>query len=403
MRSSAHLTVGSPTVRVAAILAATVLIALTVAGAGIAGTRLFAADDALVVDQSATDAFRTVTEAVAAAEDGDTILVRPGRYVESIPVVGKALTIRGDGDRDQIIVEAGSALGPTDDPEASPSNWAFTLLDSDTTLSNLTVIGQQEGTAIVVLGTSVATLDKLVINLLGEWTGDHSPVFWDADASGTLQNSIVEGYIGLASTLGVTIRDNELPATCIIQQDPGARITVVHNTIHGCPYEFGIRVLQGSATIEGNDIWIEAAPPGSLYLQGRIAILIASADGDVIVRDNQVHDSVIGIQVAQGARAATIAGNSLTGNETSLRISGDSVMVGNTVTGSQLGVALDWGSPTLQGNTITGNGQGLLLSGSGDPVLTGNSVCDNGTNVVLDGAPMPDISGNDICKDAPAA
>ena len=42
--------------------------------------------------------FATIGEAVAAARDGDTILVAPGTYDESVTVT-KDITIRGDGDR----------------------------------------------------------------------------------------------------------------------------------------------------------------------------------------------------------------------------------------------------------------------------------------------------------------
>jgi pectin methylesterase-like acyl-CoA thioesterase len=48
--------------------------------------------------------YATITAAVAAARDGDTVLVRPGRYEESVVVEGKTITIRGDGDRDAIVV-----------------------------------------------------------------------------------------------------------------------------------------------------------------------------------------------------------------------------------------------------------------------------------------------------------
>jgi hypothetical protein len=114
MRTNSHLAVGSPVARVAAITVATSLLAVVVAGAGIAGSRLLAADTTLVVDQSGNGDYTTLAQAVEAALDGGTILVRPGRYVESVAVVGKDLTIKGEGDRDEIIVEAASSALPID-------------------------------------------------------------------------------------------------------------------------------------------------------------------------------------------------------------------------------------------------------------------------------------------------
>ena len=56
--------------------------------------------------------FATITEAVAAANDGDTILVKPGTYVEAV-TIDKDITLIGDGPRDQIVIE-----NPPDGPMA---------------------------------------------------------------------------------------------------------------------------------------------------------------------------------------------------------------------------------------------------------------------------------------------
>ena len=51
MRTNSKLAVGSPTARVAAIMAATLLLAVALAAAGVAGQRLLAADGPIVVDR----------------------------------------------------------------------------------------------------------------------------------------------------------------------------------------------------------------------------------------------------------------------------------------------------------------------------------------------------------------
>jgi pectin methylesterase-like acyl-CoA thioesterase len=86
MRISSNVAIGSPMARVAAIMVATLLLALTVAGAGIAGSRLLAADGTIVVAQDGSGTYATITEAVAAANDGDTVLVKPGTYVEAVTI-----------------------------------------------------------------------------------------------------------------------------------------------------------------------------------------------------------------------------------------------------------------------------------------------------------------------------
>jgi hypothetical protein len=72
--------------------------------------------------------YATISAAVAAAHDGDTVLVQPGRYKESVVVEGKAITIRGDGERDAIVV--GWYEGP-----------AFRLKETCSTLAGLTIVG----------------------------------------------------------------------------------------------------------------------------------------------------------------------------------------------------------------------------------------------------------------------
>ena len=106
MRLSSSLAVGSPTARVAAIMVATLLLALLVAGAGIAGSRLLATDGTIVVDQNGGGTVETITAAVALAEDGDRIFIRPGTYTETItglltePIIveGSVLLIRQGGE-----------------------------------------------------------------------------------------------------------------------------------------------------------------------------------------------------------------------------------------------------------------------------------------------------------------
>jgi parallel beta-helix repeat protein len=58
-----------------------------------------------VVDREGRGDYRTITDAIEAAQGGDRIVVRPGTYVEGL-VIDKPLEIIGDGDRRQIRIEA---------------------------------------------------------------------------------------------------------------------------------------------------------------------------------------------------------------------------------------------------------------------------------------------------------
>ena len=58
----------------------------------------------LVVSKDEPGAYRTIAGAVAAAQDGDRVIIRPGTYQESV-TVGRAIEILGDGDGDTVVVE----------------------------------------------------------------------------------------------------------------------------------------------------------------------------------------------------------------------------------------------------------------------------------------------------------
>ena len=134
MRISSTVVVGSPTARTAAILAATLLIGAVIAGAGIAGTRHLAADGTIVVDQSGGGDYRTIAEAVAAADDGDIVLVRPGTYVEAV-TIDEDITLRGDGPLGDIVITAPEG-GPTSPigSEGAVEPYAVLISDSVATL-----------------------------------------------------------------------------------------------------------------------------------------------------------------------------------------------------------------------------------------------------------------------------
>ena len=63
----------------------------------------------VVVAADGSADFRTISEAVIAASPGDTILVTPGTYGETI-VIDKDISVRGLGPRHEIIVA--SPMGP---------------------------------------------------------------------------------------------------------------------------------------------------------------------------------------------------------------------------------------------------------------------------------------------------
>jgi len=97
MRIHSRVAVGSPGVRLAYLVLLTLLLTILATGAVVAGASLVATP-AIVVTQDGSGTYRTITDAVAVAQDGETVLVRPGTYLESIAIT-EDITLRGDGGR----------------------------------------------------------------------------------------------------------------------------------------------------------------------------------------------------------------------------------------------------------------------------------------------------------------
>ncbi len=301
MRTSSGLAVGSPTARVAAIMVATLLLALMVAGAGIAGSRLLAADGTIVVDQSGRGTVETITEAVAMAEDGDTILIKPGTYVEAL-VIDKDITLRGDGaDRSEVIIEvpadapllpeelAGRCLmgcSGTDDPGPT----GLLLLETTSSLSNLTVVGLLEGTAVSIHG-GAPTLEDLAIEIATEVAdpsreaaggGGGGGLNIDHGSQAIIRGISHEGWLSVDRGSSPIFEDNQLLDNCIQLWGEGTAAELRGNTITGCVNGWALDIGHGATPlIEDNDISV-----AGIYVYQGIA------DGThPIIRGNRIHES----------------------------------------------------------------------------------------------------------------
>jgi hypothetical protein len=297
----------------------------------------------LVVDHDGAGDFESIIDAVRGATDGDTIALRPGRYPEWVFITGKDLAIVGQGERADVIVESGY-------------DNTFTVTGSALTLSNLTVIGAEEGVAIKVSGEGgSATLDGVDLRLRGSWCCGRANVSWDAGATGVLRDSTVEGKLDVLSGSSVTIEDSILASTCVEVGD-GAHAAVNGNDITGCPLGYGIAIRGGSAVIEGNDISVPASTvtAGFGTTEERVGLRVGPGSGSVTVRDNVIHGSRTGLAVA----------------------------------GSDL---------SIEGNEIVGNDVGIESS-TGLTLGTGNRLCENGQNLDVTGAVV--LGDAEVCEDA---
>lgn len=437
MRISSNVAIGSPTARVAAIMVATLLLALMVAGAGIAGARLLAADGAIIVDPSGNGDFTSIGEAVAAAVDGDTILVRPGTYGEAL-VIDKDITLRGDGaDRSEVVVEvpadapllpeelAGRCLMGCFDPTSEPEPTGLLLLETASSLSNLTVLGLLEGTAVSIHG-GAPTLEDVAIEIAAEVAdtsreaaggGRGGGLHIDHGSRAVVRGITHEGWLSVDRGSSPLFEDSQLLDSCIQLWGEDTAAELRRNTITGCVNGWALDIGHGATPlIEDNEISIA----GIYVYQG------TAAGTHPVIRNNRVFAAdptmeIRGIRVdcSEGSpplgqrcsgdegvagATATIEDNEIFDNSSGLTIYTDVIVRGNDIHDNSIGVAVIGASPMLERNTIGSNEVGLRISGSTeDMTLSDNVICDNGTNVNLAGdAELGDTDGNEICEDTPA-
>jgi len=355
-----------------------------------------------VVAADGSGSFTTIGEAVAAAAEGDTILVKPGQYREAL-VIDKDITLQGDGAREGIVFSFPEG-GPNDPDWGLPVT--LVVKDSRATIAGLTILTPAKGGAVWVSGGSPTFEDVSVENVpdgmgtfnFGEGTSaivrDSSwDGFWMIDASPvTLEGNTINGFSRLFGPDPATISGNTFLA--------GADLHVqgLAGLIEGNEFtDAAITVESGAdsdsaVTVRGNtfhDVRWNAD-------HGQAAILVQDAGSTTDIVDNTITGSDTGIGVAFGS-AATIMGNDLSGNRAALVVTSSDVAIeGNTITANETGLRL--------GKTVEMGDAGLQAGDAARPTVTGNSFCDNGTDLeVPDDDPNPiTLDGNEVCADEPA-
>ncbi|MET0772239.1 MAG: pectinesterase family protein, partial [Candidatus Limnocylindrales bacterium] len=388
MRIHSRVAAGSPALRLVTALILITLLAILATGTVVAGARLLG-PPAIVVAQDGTGSFTTITEAVAVAQNGDTVLVRPGTYHESI-IISEDITLIGDGDRGAVVLEFTDTDDATwaapPDPgfttTSEPVTYGIVLDDSDAHLENITVRGRITAepefiVAAVVIDGGAPVIEKVDIVLDGKPYPDEygwvarSAFQVTGGTTAVIRDSSWDGFTRVfgspAST--PTFEDDTITGMRISIRAGGHRPTFRDNTLLD-----GAAILttgfDGSAIVEGNDIvgWISAGDDtiirhntirgGGEPTDGRPGSAIAIS-GTAIVEGNTIIDSPYGIDIS--ARSTP-------------RISGNTIR-GSTTTA----ILVDSGTvPTIDQNTIEGNNTGIAVLGvNTTPVLTGNTFCDN--------------------------
>ena len=381
--------------------------------------------------------YTSISEAVAAAQDGDTVLVAPGRYDEAL-IVDKDITLRGTGDRPRDVAiyvpedapAAAEAMPPLSillhGPETPPyPAVGIQVLDSSATLANLNVMGLDDGIAMLVRGGAPA-LEAVVLShrsYLGpspdcaergaqEQLAGGLFILDGADASITA--SEVWHTVRIDGDSSASIKDSLLQFPAVAVQG-GSTIDLVGNSIWACENQ-ALSVTDGStATIRNNKFH-----SGGVDVRGTLGA-VASAT----IEDNTFDAGHATSVYVNNDAQATIAGNRFYGNQNAVTIShadavvrdnkfvsnanainlmdSDSEVMGNTISDGEMGIAtVSTGTPTIRDNSVDGVASRGIVIGGGRPIIEGNHVCGSEINLSIAPNAEPVLGENDICPDGAA-
>lgn len=336
----------------------------------------------IVVAADGQGHFRTLTEAVAAAVDGDRITIEPGEYHDSV-TIDKTVTLRGEGGPDAVIVApadpgtlvGGPSAGYYPESGGLVEGWRYVIyLDhSDAQISGLTIRGAEVGTAVVVEG-GAPTLDDVVIDPDGEQrnktaSSPHEGLAIGQASTATVRDSLITAFIGISEGSRVTMTGNTVRGSCLVISGVGTDPIIRENHFENsqCP-RITVTVSDGAApTLEANVI---------LSDQGTDGIRVTGPGSTPKISGNVVSGGEFGIWVGDGAEATIRR---------------------NLVTVARTGVEISGAATVLDSNEIRANGTGIVLDKGATVDFVGNSVCENEVDVELrDGARVPAV-GNVIC------
>jgi hypothetical protein len=386
MRISSRVAVGSPTTRLATLLAATLVLALLGAGAVVAGASYLAGSGPIVVDADDPSAYQTISAAVDAAVDGDTILVRPGVYPESITIT-EDITLRGDSDdRADVVIEIPSD-GPTFLTEFGPLIFGLMIEASGAEVSDLSVRP--------MTGADLTQYSALVVSggaprIHGVTVAAGSAVWIMGASTAAIADSSLGGIVFINDRSSPTVERNEVGAHVGVFNAGAAEPAIVREN-----HAVGV-TIDGPAVVERNVIRLGDEPdePVSDFF----GIDARSGDG-WIVRDNDVSGFATGIDVRLGS-SGLIEGNILADNTTGiLARTTDTEVVGNVVRGGETGIRTEVGVRSVVDNTVKGAGIGVEVRLGSSPTLSGNTLCGNGVNLSIAEGAEPVLETNEICED----
>jgi parallel beta-helix repeat protein len=361
----------------------------------------------LVVDPSDPEAYGEIDVAVADAEDGDRVLVRPGTYHVPV-VVDRAVRIEGRGPAEDIVLEParGEAMG---------------IAASGSVVRGLTMRPSRVGddgfpwSALAVHGAAVIVEGCRLSSHLGAtvWVGGAAADLRlrDCVLRDGAQNAVTVADEARVQVVGCRISGHRGPlaaggehVSLVVR-----RSEIVDNLDHGIVAVGGATVVVDRCTISrnaGTGVLLGGAAPASRVVDSTIE---DNAGGGVVVeggrgriRGNTIRGCDVGIAVTGGA-APRIDDNELVDNRLGIGVRGagsDPRITGNTIRGCRAqGVIVDAAAGgEFDSNTVSASaGPGIWLDEDGtSPRFTGNHVSSSAVGVLVTNGAGGEFRSNDL-------
>ena len=363
----------------------------------------------LLVDPTDPAAFAEIDDAVAAADDGDRIRVRPGTYRRPV-VVDRAVTIAGEGPVDRVRLEpvGGEALG---------------VAASGARIEGLTIRPAEAGndgaawSAVAVHDVAVTVEGCHLSTHLGAtvWVGGSSAraVLAGCTLGPGSQNAVWVAEEGRAEVAGCRVTGHRWPMAALGEHASLAVVDgeVVGNLDGGIIASKGAELAVTGTTVARNagfGIVLDEASPASsvedctVEDNAAIGIVVEATRGARVLR-NRVRGNEVGIVVFNGA-TPVVEGNVLERNRVGIGVRGedsDPLVRANTVAAStdESVIVDEAAAGRFEGNQLSGGGSsGVWVDDAGTrPTFRGNhvSAC-KGAGILVTGGAGGDYRTNDL-------